>query len=125
MENLFDKFLDEIETFIVATGLDEKEICNDAFNENAMCECTYRGSGDYFDTRMGQWYPGDAPEYEVTGYKDYMDTIIQTVADAFASYYDVPMSNDIINFIRENITDIFQDALLDEDAFEEKAIENF
>ena len=125
MEKLFNKFLEEIEDFMMATGLNEHEICNDAFNENALCECIYEGSDDYFDTNMGQWYPGDAPEYEVTGYNAYLSTIVQTVADAFADYYCVYKSAELVDMIYENISDIFQDALLDEDAFEEKAIDNY
>ena len=125
MEKLFNKFLEEIEDFMMATGLNEHEICNDAFNENALCECTYEGSDDYYDTNMGQWYPGDAPEYEVTGYNAYLSTIVQTVADAFADYYCVYKSAELVDMIYENISDIFQDALLDEDAFEEKAIDNY
>ena len=125
MEKLFDKFMEEIEKFLADTGLNEHEICNDAFNENALCECTYEGSDDYFDTSMGQWYPGDAPEFDVSGYNAYLSTIVQTVADAFADYYCVFKSAELINLVYENIDEIFQDALLDEDAFEEKAIERY
>lgn len=123
MEKLFNKFLEEIEEFMMATGLNEHEICNDAFDENALCECTYEGSDDYFDISMGQWYPGDAPEYEVTGYNAYLSTIVQAVADAFADHYCVYKSAELVDMVYENISDIFQDALLDEDAFEEKAID--
>lgn len=125
MEKLFDKFMEEIEEFIKATGLNEHEICNDAFNEYAMCECTYEGSDAYFDTSMEQWYPGEGPEYKVTGYKSYLSTIVQTVAEAFAEHYCVYKSAELVNLVYENIGEIFQDALLDEEAFEEKAIARY
>lgn len=125
MENLFDKFMEEIEDFMKATGLNECEICNDAFDEHAMCECVHEGSEDYFDTSMEQWYPGDSAEYKVTGYNTYLSTIVQTVADAFADHYGVYKSTELVGLMYENINEIFQNALLDEDAFEEKAIERY
>ena len=123
MMNLFDKFMEEYEEFVKATGLDEKAICNDAFENNADCECTYEGSDDYFDTRMMQWYPGDGPEFEVTGFDNYINEIVNAIAEAFTAYYNVPTSDELIALIRENLCDIFQDELLDECGFEERAID--
>lgn len=125
MIKLFDKFMEEIEEFLKATGLDEHEICTEAFNEHAHCECIYKGSKPYFDTTMEQWYPGEGAEYEVTGYDAYRSTIVQTVAEAFAEHYCVYKSAELVKLVDINIDDIFQDALLDEDAFEAKAIDNY
>lgn len=125
MEKLFDKFMDELDEFIKATGLNEYEICNDAFYNHASCECVYGGSEPYFDTANEQWYPGEPADYLVTGYKAYLSDIVQAVVEAFAEHYCVYKSAELVDMVYENISDIFQDALLDEDAFEAKAIDNY
>ena len=125
MEKLFDRFMEEYEEFVKATGLNEYEICNDSFYTHADCECVYKGSEPYFDTAMGQWYPGEPADYLVTGYKAYRSEIVQAVAEAFAEHYCVYKSAELIGLIDENLSDIFQNALLDADAFEAKAIDQY
>ena len=125
MEKLFEKFMEDVDGFLSNMGLNEREICNDAFDAHARCECIFGGTEDYFDPAMEQWYPGEAPVYRVWGYEGYISDIAIRVAEAFAEHYFVHVSGKLIRLVRENLSDIFQDALLDEDAFRARAIDSY
>jgi len=102
---------------------DLKEICDVAFEVNAHCVCVYKGSDDYFDTHMMQWYPGDDPEFEVDGYEDYKQQIIESLVDLICSEIELDKS-EIQSFVEENLDDLC-DYVLDEYDFEDKAIDEY
>lgn len=124
MTRIIERFLDELDNGLNIEDL-EKEICNEAFDNNAQCECVYAGSDDYFDTSMGQWYPGDGAEYEVEGYNDYINEIVDTLAIFIADRYGVVADDELKANVKANLTDIFQNCVLNDSDFEDKAIEEY
>lgn len=124
MTRIIERFLEELDNgFDIATL--ETEICNEAFDNNAECECVYGGSYDYFDTHMMQWYPGDGAEYEVNGYNDYINEIVDNLSTFIADRYGVVADDELKADVKKNLTDIFQDCVLSDDDFEDKAIEEY
>lgn len=100
-------------------------IINDAFDNNANCRCTYEGSSHYFSMSQMQWYPGDEPEYEVDGYDDYVDEILDVVISDICMEYNIERTDDVVTLIKDNLNILTNDKILDESDFEEKAIEKY
>lgn len=119
-----EQFVENAETIIDYDEL--TDVVNDAFTNNYKCKCTYGGSDDYFDKGMMQWYPGDPPEYEIDGYEDYVDEVVDYLASVFKLHfkYDI-IDVEVKKFIETNINDLTDNMLLDIEDFEEKAVEDF
>lgn len=100
-------------------------IVNSAFEDNQSCTCTYEGTNDYFSTSQMQWYPGDEPEYEVDGYDDYINSIVDIVVSDYVMEYKVDRDDALIKDIHDNLDIILDCNVLSESEFEEKAIEQF
>ena len=126
MKKLFERFMNNMEELKVAMDMNEEEICNRAFDLYAEVVCVSEGSCDYFDVSMGQWYPGEPPEYEVYGYGDYVNDIVATVAIMIAEYYDVTYATGkLFDLVREHITEIFPDEFLSETDFIDMALSEY
>jgi len=115
--------LNEIYNLVLENEIDVESICEQAFMDTFECICVRKGTDNYFDTYQMQWYPGDPDEYEVDGYDDYIEQVVDNIIDGIHGGLGLPIQNGLREFVKSNLSYICDGYLLDDDDYYTAAME--